>query len=217
MRRIHVLVEGQTEETFVRDTLAPYLATRDIYATSVLLTTKRVAGGPNYRGGLTSWHQVEREARQLLGDTSAARVTTVIDVYGLPPGWPGVDSAPADPYAMVKHIEGAMASAIRDPRFIPYLSLHEFEALLYVDPDRCEHRAARTGVAAALQAALVECGSPELIDRGPQTAPSKRLGTAWPGFAKVVDGPAIAADIGLDRLRAACPHFHAWVATLEAI
>src|SRR6185436_9487197 len=45
VRRVHVLVEGQTEETFIRDVLAPHLASREVYLTPVLAATKRIKSG----------------------------------------------------------------------------------------------------------------------------------------------------------------------------
>lgn len=42
---VMVVVEGQTEQTFVRELLAPYLATRHIYLQAALL------GKPGHKGG----------------------------------------------------------------------------------------------------------------------------------------------------------------------
>jgi hypothetical protein len=64
-RRLHLLVEGQTEETIVRDVLEPYLAAEGCLVTSSILTTRRPAGGPAHHGGVTSWPKLEREIRML--------------------------------------------------------------------------------------------------------------------------------------------------------
>jgi hypothetical protein len=40
---------------------------------------------------------------------------------------------------------------------------------------------------------------------------------AWSRYAKTTDGPAIAAQIGLGRLRESCPHFGAWISRLESL
>lgn len=97
MRPVHVLVEGQTEEVFVRDLLAPLRQPNGIHPTAIILTTKRLASGPNHRGGVRSWDQVERQVRRLLGDTLAVAVTTMIDLYALPERWPGLPSTEPAP------------------------------------------------------------------------------------------------------------------------
>ena len=59
--------------------------------------------------------------------------------------------------------------------------------------------------------------TPEDINDGPQTAPSKRVSAAMPVYQKTFHGPLIACAIGLDAMRGACPHFHAWLQKLEAL
>jgi hypothetical protein len=82
VRRIHILVEGQTEEIVVREVIAPALAP-DIWLQPVLLTTKRLAGAPNHKGGVSTWTKIEKDIRLLLRDSSASHVTTLLDYYGL--------------------------------------------------------------------------------------------------------------------------------------
>ena len=50
MSRILISVEGQTEETFVREIVSPHLSEYDVYPTPVILTTKIVKSGPNFKG-----------------------------------------------------------------------------------------------------------------------------------------------------------------------
>ncbi len=61
--------------------------------------------------------------------------------------------------------------------------------------------------------------SPELIDDGANTAPSKRIIALIPqyGTTKRARGPLIAAAIGLPAIRAKCPHFDAWIKRLEEL
>lgn len=72
MRKLHILVEGQTEEAVVNNVIKPYLSSDDLYITTSILTTKRPAGGPAHKGGVTSWQKISREIQLLLGDTSIA-------------------------------------------------------------------------------------------------------------------------------------------------
>ena len=84
MQRLHLLVEGQTEEVVARDAIDPYLSTEDIAVTWSINKTKRPAGGPTYKGGVTSWPKILNEIRLLLGDTSITVLTTLFDYYAFP-------------------------------------------------------------------------------------------------------------------------------------
>lgn len=117
----------------------------------------------------------------------------------------------------MEHLERCARDAIGDLRFIPYVSLHEFEALLFADPQAVARRAGDPGVERRLRVALSDCGEPELVDDSPTSAPSKRIIDAWPRYAKTTDGPVFAATIGIARLRKSCPHFGAWIGRLESL
>jgi hypothetical protein len=61
--------------------------------------------------------------------------------------------------------------------------------------------------------------SPELIDDGDETAPSKRIIQEIPEYEgmKVFAGPLVAGKIGLSTLRSKCEHFGEWLGRLEAL
>ena len=120
----------------------------------------------------------------------------------------------------VESLEQAFALDIGDVRFVPYIQLHEYEVYLFSDPtwfayfyDQHERQIA------TLQAVAQEFTSPELIDDGPNTAPSKRILAVFPDYedGKSAVGPQVAELIGLDVIRAKCPHFAAWLSRLEQI
>ncbi len=89
MSKVLILVEGQTEEAFVTQLLAPHLASRNVYPVPKLVITKRVKGGPDFKGGVFSYIKVKNDIKLLLKDTSASVVTTLLDFYGLPSDFPG--------------------------------------------------------------------------------------------------------------------------------
>ena len=103
-------------------------------------------------------------------------------------------------------------------RFTPYVQLHEFEALLFVNPtcanDWLQGKPAQL---AALQAALAECGEPEAINDRPETSPSHRLKAQYPHFDKKLHGPDIVELTGLPAIRQACPRFDRWITQLEQL
>ena len=79
MTRVLLLVEGQTEEAFVNHVLRPHLEPLGVFAERAsLLRTKELPEGKPYKGGVTTYHQIARDARRLLLDSNAY-VTTLID------------------------------------------------------------------------------------------------------------------------------------------
>lgn len=219
MKRVLILVEGQTEETFVRDVLAPHFLTRNVALIAKILVTKRGKSGGHFKGGIVHYTQVKRDLHLLLADTGAERITTMLDYYGLPNDFPGLANRPSGTgYQRVEHVERAFQADIAHPRFLPYLALHEFEALLFTDPARCDWVFSDApGTIEGMKAIRASVTSPEEINEGPTTAPSKRLLSLFPRYQKTVHGPLATAAQGLAPLRAACPHFNQWVSALEAL
>ena len=217
MKKVLVYVEGQTEETFIRDVLGPHLAQISIYLTPVLAQTKRTASGTTYKGGVVSYGQVRRDIRRLLGDTSASLVTTMMDYYGLPNDFPGrAQIPPGTPYERVSFLENAFREDINHPRFLPFLTLHEFEALLFARPDEIARAFPETrGVNRWIQE--ISGLPPEEIDEGKETHPLARIARCFPRYRKPLHGPLIAHRIGLPTIRSRCPHFDEWVRKLEQI
>ena len=100
-------------------------------------------------------------------------------------------------------------------RFLPYVSMHEFEALYFSDPSLL---AEKLGVRQKeIDKILTECGEPEKINDNSQTAPSKRLEALSYRFKKTSTGLAIARSMGIECMRAACPIFSGWLTQLEEL
>ena len=219
--RLHCIVEGQTEETFVNRMLKPHLG--DLYvwvdARCVLTSRRREV---KYRGGFRNYAQPRRDIVSWLREdqNDDARFTTAFDLYRLPSDFPGYGDAQAeaDPYEKVRILEAALRDDIGDWRFIPYLQLHEFETLLLSEPDQlATHFTDGQEGIRRLIAMADQIGNPELINDGPDTAPSKRIIAEIPEYAgmKPSAGPIVAEKIGLTNLRARCRHFGEWVNQLE--
>ncbi|MGW4031892.1 DUF4276 family protein [Streptomyces sp. NPDC004838] len=217
MRQIHALVEGATEERVVTQIFQPALAERGVWLTPIVLTTGRTAGGSNYKGGVSKWSKIEREIRNLLRNSGVSMVTTLLDFYGLPSDTPGRADLPSgDPYARVRHLESAMGHSIGDARFLPFIALHETEAWVLAAAKELSDMAEAPKLADQLQTQVKTAGGPELVDDGPDTAPSKRILKAYPAYSKVVEGPYAIELLGLPALRAVCPHLDSWLTRLEA-
>ena len=220
MRQGLVLVEGQTEERVIHECLRPYLEEKGLVLIPKIVTTRRTVGASHDKGGVQRFGQVQGDLRRLLGDKGAAVVTTLLDYYALPDDFPGMAGRSGrPPRACVEHIEAAWATTVGDRRFVPHIVLHEIEAWVYADPARLEpwmFDDDATVIAAIAETAAAH-QTPEDIDDGHLTAPSKRLHKAFAAYQKTVHGLLAISAIGVDRLRAACPHFARWLATLESI
>lgn len=219
MYRVLVSVEGQTEEIFVRDILAPHLVDYGVAIEQVILKTKRPAGAAPHRGGMSTWAKVERELRILLSDSNAAMITTMYDLYGLPSDAPGRAGSRgiADPHRRAAVLEAEIQRSLADDRLCVYLQVHEFEAMLFAAPDEIAARAGKPALADSIAEVTEQAGGPELVDDSPQTAPSKRLVAMWSDFIKTLDGPAIVKAAGLAVIRSQCPHLDGWIAGLERV
>jgi hypothetical protein len=218
MSKVLILVEGQTEETFVREVLAPYLSGNGVYPLAKLATTKRVKSGPDFKGGIVSYGKFKNDVARLVGDTSAAMVTTMIDFYGLPADFPGQNTRPSGScYDQVAHLEETLRQNINHPKFLPYLALHEFEAMLFVAPAKIAQAFPGSAKENELVAIKNQFGSPEEIDDNPQTAPSKRLMRLFPEYQKPLHGPLVILEIGVEQIRAECSHFDGWLTKLEKL
>lgn len=223
MKRGLVLVEGQTEERFVNECLGPYMMDKGLPLVPAIVKTKRVVGAAHLKGGVTSYNQVQRDLGVLLHDSDAAVITTLLDYYALPADFPGMATRPpGGPALRVAHVEAAWAAVIGDRRFVPHLVLHEFEAWVYAEPSCLEPWMFDDDqeVIPAIAAVAAAHRTPEDIDEGPLTAPSKRLRDAFARpdtYQKTLHGPLAVSAIGIERIRAACPHFAGWLERLEAI
>jgi len=215
MEKILILVEGQTEEQFVKEVLNPHLNNYEKYLIPTIVNTKITKSGPHFKGGIGSYRQFKRDLLRLLGDTSALCVTTMLDLYGLPGEFPGRQDAPDAPYDKVQYIENAFRQDIDHPRFLGNLTLHEFEGLLFTSPAEIARALYDPNKEPELTNIRASFKTPEEINDNPMTAPSKRLKGLFPIYNKPFYGIVISKRIGLHTIRAECPHFHQWVSRLE--
>ena len=124
------------------------------------------------------------------------------------------------PRQRVAVLEEAFEKDIDDTRFIAYIQLHEFEALLLAEPSAFGRYF--PDIEKAIERIASFCrkfATPELIDDGEQTAPSKRIIEEIPEYksAKRTAAPIVAERIGLDTMRNKCPHFNEWLSRLEQL
>ena len=224
MRRLLVHVEGQTEEAFVNNVLAPHL-----YAAGWSRVDARLVGNARARGrrgGITSWASAQRDIVGRLCEDPACFATTMVDYYALPRDWPGrittthlaAEHKGTHVQSLVEaDIQQTMGGSFHANRFKAFVVMHEFEALLFSDCDSFSQGIGRPDLRGDLQSIRDTFHSPEEINDSPLTAPSKRVETLFPEYQKVLYGSLAALEIGLAQIRAECPHFGAWLTHLESL
>lgn len=226
MARLLVHVEGQTEETFVGEVLAPHL-----YARGYQNVSARLLGNSrqrSHRGGARAWSAVRTDILNHLRQDRDCLVTTMVDFYALPQAgpkeWPGRAKAALTHFtqkaatveaALKADIVAEMGPRFDARRFLPYVVMHEFEGLLFSDCERFARGIGRDALAADFQRIRDDFETPEEINDSPLTAPSKRVEALVPGYEKPLLGALAALEVGLDAIRSACPNFDAWLEYLE--
>jgi hypothetical protein len=126
-KQVLILVEGQTEERFVKEVLAPAFFDKELFIRPTILVTRKTKDGSRFKGGVTTFAKFQKDASHLLGSAGGALVTTMLDYYGLPGDFPGMNSRPArgTPSNRAKHVEMAIAQHFGAPKdFLPFLALH---------------------------------------------------------------------------------------------
>jgi hypothetical protein len=212
-----VLVEGHTEQLFINKLLAKYMGERSVSMRPIILNK------PGQKGGDVKFARAKNDIETHLKQRSNTWVTLMVDYYGIHSDWPGYNESKHERLHSCKAeiMNQATAQSIIElfanynpkQRFIPYVSMHELEALYFSDPvllaDKLGIRQRK------IDTILIECGEPEKINDNIQTSPSKRLETLFRGFKKTVTGLDIAQKIGIERMRQACPIFNGWLTQLE--
>lgn len=187
----------------------------------MFITPIIVSTSPGHKGGVTSYAKVTPQLTRLCKQDRGATVSTLMDLYALPGDFPGKANAafPTQGTGRQKAeiIEAQLAQDISQPNFLPHLMVHEFEAMLFVAPERFGDWTDSQKTVETLTAVAQAHPNPENINDSPLTAPSTRILRLTPRYEKTFHGPLIAAEIGLDRLRQACPHLNAWLTRLEQL
>jgi len=219
---IVAIVEGLTEQIFIRDVVTPFLAGKNIFLTPVILSK------PGQKGGDVKFSRAKNDIERHLRQRPDTYITLFVDYYGIKKGWPGRDITPEDKKTLsaaqkAKRVNDATMHEVcqlyndyrSDRRFIPFIAMYEFEALLFSDAqilaDKLQVRKDQ------IDEILRECGEPENINDSPTNAPSKRLEELSDRFKKTTTGITIAKETGLRKMRDKCPIFNDWLVRIERL
>lgn len=226
MSRLLVHVEGQTEEDFVNEVLRNHLVETGFHTVGA-----RLIGNPrprSRRGGIKGWNVVRDDLARHLKQDPAVIVTTMVDFYGLPlsgtKSWPsGTATSALSTAQRVKNIEQEMLRDLQQvagtvaQRFVPFIMVHEFEAVLFSDCRAFASGIGKPHLGSAFEDIRKQFSNPEEINDSPETAPSKRILGLVADYTKPLMGTLGATAIGLFAIRRECPHFNEWLTTLESM
>ncbi len=220
MARLYLFAEGPTEQTFANTVLKPHLANFGVYMQNSVVIAHARKKGKVHRGGGRNFIAMQNDINRFLKQESGNDVffTTMVDLYALHANFPGKEEAEKlrhDPYQRVDALEKSWFDETGDRRFIPFIQLHEFEAYLFVDVSQFAFFFDNAN--SQISALQRDASSPELIDDGQDTAPSKRIAAQFPNYSKTTVSPQMAELIGLENIRSKCPHFNAWLERLEKL
>ena len=220
MKRLIIVAEGQTEETFVNDILAPDFKKYDIQVTA------RLIGKPGHKGGVLDYKRAKLDVMLLLKQDWNVYCSTMIDFFRLPDTFPGMPT-PANistinkaillENAFFEDINRSIEDKLRPDRFIPYIQMHEFEGLLFSDPEAFVNGIYYPSLLTSLAEIRNQFETPEDINSGAKTAPSKRILSLFPGYQKPIHGSLGACQIGLEKICSECKHFNDWVTKLRKL
>ena len=98
--RLYLIVEGETELKFAKETLFPHLAKFDVEVRPRMVLTNRKLGK---RGGALGFHRLKRDTIRLMqdDDNKEARFSTMIDLYALSADYPGWKNAEKKPNPLI--------------------------------------------------------------------------------------------------------------------
>jgi hypothetical protein len=221
MARLLIHVEGQTEETFVNEVLRGHLEPNVVSARIIGNARQR-----ERRGGIRPWPSVKKDIVNHLRADSACFATTMVDYYGLPEAWPGRAQSKnrGSTEAKAQCVEDAMrddlsgeVGGFNSARFLPFVVMHEFEALLFSDCAAFSRGINRPDLEGEFRRIREQVENPEEIDDSPITAPSKRILALVPGYEKPLLGVLAALEVGLARIQDECPHFRSWIKRIETL
>lgn len=222
MRRLLLVVEGATERGFLEKLLGGPFVHRG------LAVSARIVGKPGRKGGDLSIDRVLCDVVGLLKQEPNSIVTTCFDYYGLKWDFAITAKSKAAPQAVLE-IEAGLTSRVADKlspssdpkRFVPYVQLHELEAIFFAQPEAVAGAFGSPELAGSIQAIVDKCGGCEAINDHFETTPARRLQGLFPGYRKGASdqahAPRIADRMSLEIVRGKCPHFSAWLAKLEAL
>lgn len=216
---LNVLAEGQAEREFTENTLGAYFRPLGIQVYSRCVVTSRKK---HKKGGLVNYQKAKNDLTRWIAEEKRRHpfFTTMFDLYALSNDFPKYEESLKilDPYKKVEFLENALLEDIGyHNRFIPYIQLHEFEALLLANPEilLLEYVDANKQIEKLKGIVAKYDNNPEKVNT--DNAPSKRIISLIPEYEgnKVSVGAVLAGIEGIEVQKEHCKHFADWIKKIE--
>lgn len=216
-KRLVILVEGDCEIILMKKLIIPYLYKEVEKSKGWAITTQKITTNRqlNKKGGIIGFTYFVNEVKRV-SSQGCTIITTFFDFFGLPADFPEytTDSNKIGEIEIGTGLK--LQEEIPDlPEFLPYIQLHEFEALLFSDIKGFELLTDKQEME-RLKSIIDSYDNPELIDGGRETAPSKRLKHIY-NYEKVKDSEIILELTGFETIYNKCPRFRAWIDCLKKL
>jgi hypothetical protein len=207
VKTLYIIVEGQTEEEFVKQLITPF-SKQNWYIQPIKITTNRNIGK---RGGFTTYRQLKDDIAILLKTSQEKRITTFVDFFRIPKDVPNYENCSSIRNAdnQVECLENAIKDDINHPSFFPYIQKFEFEALLFSSNKAFENNYGEK-IAKETARIIKKYLNPEDINDSPNTSPSNRIKAIIPSYNKPNEGNKLALEIGIQTILEKCPRFKIW-------
>ena len=216
MKRLVIIVEGETEESFVNNILCPYFCSKGLYNTIQCFKTK------HSHGGMSKYSYIKKDILNTIYEKDVV-VSMMIDFYRLPSDFPGFNDLKATQthQEQANLLETRIKKDLEDSQkqlfenFIPYIQLHEFEALVFASISGIDSLFERTEMDYnGLMNVIQQYPNPEDINNHPDTAPSVRLKKLNSGYNQVLHGIDLIYTVGMNELLEKCPRFKTWIESM---
>lgn len=215
-KKLIILVEGDSELRFIKTQVIPFLYARSTGFWSIdackIISNRQL----NKKGGNISYEYLNNDIHKFVKNGYNV-ITTFLDFFRLPSNFPGYTTDGS----MIDQIESAMVVDFKSwnsslSELIPYIQKYEFEALLFSSMDGFEYLLDDDKRLSQIRSIINSFATPEEINGGPSTAPSKRLANIF-NYNKVADSSDVLEIIGIDVIRARCPRFSQWLDKLTKV
>ena len=214
MNRIVFIVEGDTEIQFVENQIIPYLQEKCGYHTPMNAQKITTNKKKNCKGGNVGIEYLRNEIRKIAasGDTF---ITTLLDFFRLPNDFPNYTTDKTKVTEIEQGLTATMTHIVSHNRFLPYIQLHEVEALMFIKVEGFELFIDEDRQRQELQNIIAQYPNPEDINGGSATAPSKRLEKIFPTYNKVAYSGLVFDELSIDEIRNKCHRFNSWLNNIE--
>ena len=216
MKRLVIIAEGETEESFVNNILCPFFCPKGIYNSIQCFKTK------HSHGGMSKYSYIKKDILNIIYEKDVV-VSMMIDFYRLPSDFPGFNDLKVTQthQEQANLLETRIKKDLEDSQnqlfdnFIPYIQLHEFEALVFASISGIDSLFERSEMDYnGLMNVIQQYPNPEDINNHPDTAPSVRLKKLISGYNKVLHGIDIINTVGMAELLEKCPRFKTWIESM---